>query len=551
MTIAENLTALNQAKQSIKSAFENKNISLDGVPFTEWGSILENASIGGGKTTVNTDVPDNFANIDYRIFTFVADSNTVLVSFGVTKTGLWRYKVDKKEWKKIYESGSSWKLFQEVENGVLISGYPSSSSESPGVLLYEPETDVLTVIETKGYRYDNITKVGNSWVLIGSNATKNTVVYHPDTKTTTVYSNSASANASYRIRICDHDPNQCFIIYSAGYNGDAGIVLYDDSTRSFKNIYNEGSYWGDITDRCLYINGKYLLTSNGSSSTTDCDDLLLYDPVTESIKSIIKLPNYGYVMKALGNNKKVFIYHTTNTYSYGIYVYDVDTESIQLIYEEYIRLITITVSENYAMISTDSSSSSDPISILYNSLDNSIKIVQNTITGIGHLGFTNNGFLFKLNSALKYYDMRTEEFLDIQTLKNSDNSIVYKFKNGRVVLSRTGVSSGGLYIWDDNERTLTQPYTSGGNWKNWVEIENYAICATDYVDSSGKGLGVICYDFDLKTITLIQSNMAYDKIEKVGDNYILSHSLKNKNPLSYEFNPSTKTFKLIKFYLEV
>jgi hypothetical protein len=50
-TIAENLVALQEAKENIKTAIEGKGVSLEGVPLTEWGSTLAEASIGGGDDT--------------------------------------------------------------------------------------------------------------------------------------------------------------------------------------------------------------------------------------------------------------------------------------------------------------------------------------------------------------------------------------------------------------------------------------------------------------------------------------------------------------------
>ena len=51
-TISENLIILNDAKQSIKVAIENKGQDLTGVPFTEYASKIEKIQSGSSVTII-------------------------------------------------------------------------------------------------------------------------------------------------------------------------------------------------------------------------------------------------------------------------------------------------------------------------------------------------------------------------------------------------------------------------------------------------------------------------------------------------------------------
>ena len=56
-TISENLLALNETKQAIKTAIENKGQDLTGVPFTDYANKISEIASGGKKFTTGTVTP--------------------------------------------------------------------------------------------------------------------------------------------------------------------------------------------------------------------------------------------------------------------------------------------------------------------------------------------------------------------------------------------------------------------------------------------------------------------------------------------------------------
>lgn len=53
-TISENLLALNETKQAIKTAIENKGQDLTGVPFTDYANKISEIASGGKKFNMGT-----------------------------------------------------------------------------------------------------------------------------------------------------------------------------------------------------------------------------------------------------------------------------------------------------------------------------------------------------------------------------------------------------------------------------------------------------------------------------------------------------------------
>ena len=115
-TISENLVALNEAKQSIKSAIESKGQDLTGVPFTEYGGKIEAIQTGGKELPSNfimTSLPNGLVPTT----TFVSSKGELFASNA--NTGLWYYDKTAEQWINSFEYTGSYGSvpFWEDSNG--------------------------------------------------------------------------------------------------------------------------------------------------------------------------------------------------------------------------------------------------------------------------------------------------------------------------------------------------------------------------------------------------------------------------------------------------
>ena len=101
-TIAENLQTIQNIKQNIKTAIENKGVDMTNTPFSEYSTKIDEISAGGGTSTVYvpdgmifrnstiTSFPDwNCSNITNarEMFTFCTNLESIDIDLSNTTTG--------------------------------------------------------------------------------------------------------------------------------------------------------------------------------------------------------------------------------------------------------------------------------------------------------------------------------------------------------------------------------------------------------------------------------------------------------------------------------
>lgn len=495
---------------------------------------------------LNVAVPAVFETAK-TLYSFEVNSNTYLIGSDLKNSGLWRYKPSNNEWKNVHATGYKWQNFQLVDDGCLISAEPTTSSDGLGLLFYDIITDTATVVPgtENGHGYKNFTKVGDNW-LLAADTPKKPAVFITRTRTVQVLEGT-STTSEWSVINAIEDGKQALITTNPT-SGNYGIVLYDSASESFKKVYEYGSQWGNADTRICKINNKYILLAGTSySSNYHTDKALLYDPHTQTTIEIGTISASQSSMKSIMD--KVIITTSTASANIGFIIYDASNGEFTQHYAEYNRLYNVSITEHYAVISTDSSGNT-PMTLLYNPITNDIKKIADLRSLFARVE-TATGLLLTANSTspagVYYYDIPTESFSQVSTKGAAFRG--YHTDN-LIWLSNSSNATGGVLVWEEDTKTLNATYTSLGNYTFGFDFDGYTLLV-----SGNEGVstppGVLMYDYSTKKITQVLTKVAFNTFTKDEDFIILEHTNKAKMPGTYKFDPDSKTFKLIKYLIGV
>ena len=244
---------------------------------------------------------------------FTKVGNKILISSGYSNSGLLSYDIITKETNKIYDLGSAWSYTQVINNKCLLSATSSNS----GILLYNSDDNTLSLI------YDT----GSYWQ----------------------YANVIN--------------NKCLI--SSSVSAGTGLLVYNYEDDTIITLLNKGynwKYFQNIKDKCLIGGANY-------------SELYLYNPVDNNLTLLYGLNSAQY-FKQVEENKCLIASSNKSTSNEGLYLYNSDTELVSKLgnvkgwgYDTFKQ-----EEDNWYVSASDKTYSA--FTLLYNSTDDSIKLVK-------------------------------------------------------------------------------------------------------------------------------------------------------------------------------
>lgn len=530
-TIAENLLALQQAKNDIKSAIESKGQDLTDVPFTEYGNKIISISAGGGKE-IELELPSEFETA--TTFYWVAPTNDkLLFSSGSTTTGLWVYTISTKTWVKASDAEGTYSTFQQVtDTKWLITRYSSSGGGihvydvttdtvtlvynnafgsklipfkskciigatgiNRGLLVYNAEDDSVKKIYDNGYDWNTQIPANDDIVFLGGRAF---VVY--DYRTDIVIELHTTRAFSYKIQVAENK-----FLFSTSGSDPSGLWLCNLTDESFTQIsetgyafqyaMNVGTKWliassvtsspgvykydsSDDSVQQIYstgcrwgrygnVVGNKVLLSNSDSN----NGLLRYDADT-NICELIKTDGTSWEFhQNLGNKCLV----CSSTGNFGIWLYNADTDVLTQLYDKGYRWSAFKVFGTKCVIGSGTSGTNQTGIFLYNSVDDSFVQLYdkgsfwNIFMDVGGKCLIGSSYY---SSGMVVYNPENDTAIGLSA--NGYKWLPpYNVTDTKIIFSGTGNSNQGVWLFDASTDTLSRLTTVGSNYDTFVkDVDN-------------------------------------------------------------------------------
>ena len=452
--IDKKLEYLIETKNQIKNAIVEKGQPVeDSDTFRSYADkILQIKSGGGGEDIILENIPAPL-NKSLQIYGFNIDNENILIS-GRTNAGVWLYNINTNVYNQLYTS-SYFTIFQKLGNGdVLISG-PISGS---GILLYSALDQTITKIYNSGYSWDKFGILSNGNAVIASSVSgTGLVLYDKNTKTA-----SQIYNTGYNYSIFKELPNGNVLFWATYYT--SGICLYNVANNTVSKI--TGGYYA------LYFeleNGDYIFGC--SNSSTPSAGVVYFNYLEETFTKII---SSGYNFRAICelSNNKVLIANPSTSGGSGIYLFDIESKTATLLYENYSGW------KHYELSSEDVVLICGSVSCLYKLNENTIE--QITSTGVSSvLSFQelpNNKVLIGSQSYVHLLDIARNTLTQKIYASSINYNKMHLLKNGNCLITTnpSTTTNSSIYVFNTNTEILPSVITGSAfnNIKSFEDLEN-------------------------------------------------------------------------------
>lgn len=308
----------------------------------------------------------------------------------------------------------------------------------------------------------------------------------------------------------------CLIV--SGRSG--GVLLYKPSdktcTQLHSTFYNGSSVW------FTQVGDNWLLTSSSTSG------VFLYKPSTETMTQIWTTTTSWKYFYLIGDNCLI----SSDGNGTGILSYSLTDETLTQIYSEGAKFsVSQQVGDKLLIANTTTL-------LAYNSNDNTIqKLIETTYAltkfqPIGENclvgGTTNTGNIFLYEKSTDTLKIVLEAF-----------PLTFSFARGNNVLISSGSSSKlGIWLYNSETESMTQPYTTMYGWCYFHALSNGDCLISGTVSNSG----LLLYKASDNTITqLYTSNRGWIYGQEIqnGDCLIGAGSDNNNGILRYKASDST------------
>ena len=281
----------------------------------------------------------------------------MLCSSSTNSTYLLQYDLLNNTATQLSESVSVYKYIRKITEVKWLITSTENRTATNGIHLYNAESGELTRIYTEGYGLGVVAIIENKVLLSTLAYSSNNLgilLYNTDDDTVTqIYSTGQQWKFAQRIG------SKCLI--SSAYTS-GGILLYNADDDTVTQIYSIGKNWQYfqlINDKCL-IN-----TSEGSSN-----GILVYSSIDDSI--IKTIDGYEFSNFKITNNDKCLMTSKSQT---ALYLYNYVTNTTVAI-RNGTKNCDIFIEQNNNYYISASDKTKNPRTILYNSTDDSTKLVK-------------------------------------------------------------------------------------------------------------------------------------------------------------------------------
>ena len=272
-----------------------------------------------------------------------------------------------------------------------------------------------------------------------------------------------NSNAMYYVKIS----NDKILISS----NSAGLYEYTISSKSWKFLYNEGSYRSYDTyiqvSKIKWVVGGF----GGTSAKT-----LLYNSENGTVTDLGIKRGYGGI-KQVSENKCLFVSTTSGNYDKGIYKLNLLDDSVEQIYTEgnYLGKITELPSGKFLIMSTQTGFNKF---LIYNPLNDEFLEIESDLYNLQFSNYIGNKVIFSANSYRDWYVFDEDSFQFTQFLQTEKNSLTYIVKNSKALIY-TSQATGKLYVFNVNDSSVKELTTSAYN-PTFIDFENgdTMICST-------------------------------------------------------------------------
>lgn len=498
--------------------------------------ILSIQTGGASEELEGVTIPESFYGAS-NIYSFDM-GDEILLSCDVDDTGLYKYSKATKETTLIYATGRMWQYFQMIEDYCFISSN-DWNGKSNGLLCYDKLNNTVTIIHNETYGYYFKTIFEDKTCLVNVTG-KGVWLFDYNTKTLTLTNLNKYANAFYQVG------EDCLISSNQANFGSNGIYLYQNSTKTFKQVYYSGFNWVNFAKvgNNVVIGAGYQTTTNAGKG------ILLYDGITKTISTLLTTgQEFNYML----TYKNYVLISSNNSSFSGIYLYDdTDRSLTNLPVGNYKWDMIVKELGDKLLIGGTSSSSSGIVGVdLINKTGT--KLYSQRYVWDKVVDLDNGDCLIastrEYRNGILYYN--NTDFTITQLYTDGRWHNFHKTKDGYIITSNGDNSSfeAGVLYFDNIEKTIRALITYYLNWKLIANVgENCLVCTTSVV-------GVYLFNNSDKTFTQIYKYGYYNQYKYENDIVVLSNDEKKADttfsyPIIFEYNIPNQEIQSIKLIME-
>lgn len=512
MTNEENLQQHNDELTAIKILLDKKTIAINNTT-----KVFE------------IELPEEFSQCT-NIYTYEVDSNTVLISGSGNSiyTGLWKYNVNKKEFKLLLDIDASIgsNFVQSPKNQILMN-------TSKTIIIYNIDTDTIDIIESpvtiSGWLDIYLLK-DNKYMITNENNSMGILLLDLNNLTISLIYNKG--RFTYLMSINDK------YLVTAKDGPDYGLLLIDLDNNIINKIYNKGYQWYQLKQ----INDtKWLIWSGNYTGY----GILLFDSITETITELITEGYNWSTIIEFSSDK--WLISSNNSSTKGILLLDLTNYNISKIYENGYKF------EYYAII-------------------NDRCVISSTNTTLVLYDNSTNSIVELLTAPYRYITKVTDDKVYISDY-NSPNLYVYKYSSNELILisnkseyeatkqltnnkwflTGRGSDYDGFMIYNSDDDTLEQPLTLGKDWECINQVDNKCLIkSTASADYNSRNGGLYTYLINESKLTKIYNlGINYNIIIFENNNCYFKASDYTRYHNIFYYNSEDDSVKIVGYKMEV
>lgn len=265
-----------------------------------------------------------------------------------------------------------------------------------------------------------------------------------------------------------YDKYYCFFNELSNYDilmadgREKGILLYDASVGTIKQIYTESCEWAHIYEA---TNGNVFIYQQTPSSNVTTNGILLYEPSTQSVTRVYE-EGWGWDIYHELSNQDIII---GGVYTDGVLIYINASKTIEKVYNDGDEWSYCFEISNGDVLLASGSPFNDKGILLFDYSEKSCELIS-TYTGAEYFFEMSNGNVLVCGygtTRFQEYDVSNKTFTHIQTPVTSEPlSVFYEMDNGEILTCNDDIliryvpetkriyillQSGGWEIFEEDE----------------------------------------------------------------------------------------------------